>query len=83
VLGLLSPNRERQATFAGYRIQSTSSSRGLGNRLVSMNVIKNRHGSNNAVIPLLFIGEIGYYEELPTKAADFNYEILLNYKKHY
>ena len=83
VLGLLSPNRERQATFMGYKIQSTSSSTGLGNRLVAMNVIKNRHGANNAVIPLLFIGEIGHYEELPRKASEFDYNLLLNYKKHY
>jgi len=83
VLGLLSPNRERQAVFMGYRIQSTTSSRGFGNRLVALNVIKNRHGSNNAVIPLLFIGEIGHYIELPRKAADFNYDTLLNYRKHY
>ena len=83
VLGLLSPNRERQNSFMGYRVQSTSQSVGLGNRLVAMNVIKNRHGSNNAVIPLLFIGEVGHYEELPRKAAEFNYDSLLNYRKHY
>ena len=83
VVGLLSPNRERQNSFMGYRIQSTSSSIGFGNRLVSLNIIKNRHGSNNAVLPLLFLGEIGHYEELPRKSSEFNYDTLLNYKKHY
>ena len=83
VLGILSPNRERLNSFMGYRISSTPGSRGLGNRFVAVNVIKNRHGSNNAVIPLLFVGESGRYEELPRDAKDFDYAVLGNYTKHY
>jgi hypothetical protein len=71
------------APFLGYKIQSTNHNVGLGNRFISVNVIKNRYGVNNSVIPLLFLGEVGYYEELPRKAEEFDYDTLHKYKKIY
>jgi replicative DNA helicase len=83
VLGIFSPNRERMTNFMGYRIQRTRSQLGMGNRFISINVVKNRYGMNNSVTPALFLGEVGLYAELPADAKDFEYETLLKYKKIY
>ena len=82
VIGIFSPNRERQNTFMGYRVSSTSSNTGLGNRLIVYNGVKSRHGIANWVASLLFIGEIGVYEDLPPP-KDFDYSRLSTLRVHY
>ena len=82
VLGMMSPNRERQSTFMGYKIASSSAQAGLGNRFISLNIIKNRFGNTNVVVPLLFVGEIGLYEQLPV-ANDMEYGGLSKWRVHY
>lgn len=83
VLGLLSPARERQTSILGYKVATNSSGPGFGNRLLILNIIKNRHGAAFGVFPLLFLGETGEMHELPKKAEDFNMDELKKYKKYY
>lgn len=83
VLGLFSPNRERQERFVGYQVASSDTVLGLENRLTVVNIVKNRHGSANGFVPLLFIGEVGDYEELPRDPNAFDYSILNTLKVHY
>lgn len=82
VIGIFSPNREKQNTFLGYRIAKTNTSPGFMNRMIVYNGVKNRHGETNWTLPLLFVGEIGRYEQL-SEAKDFDYAHLEKFKKHY
>jgi len=83
VLGLLSPARERQTSFLGFRVADSGPVRGFGNRLLMLNVVKNRHGQAFTIFPLLFLGETGELFELPSRAEDYNLDNLKKYKKYY
>jgi hypothetical protein len=58
-LGLFSPARHGMNTFKGYDITK------LGNRFRSMEILANREGDGNTLVPLLFKGECSHFEELP------------------
>jgi len=83
VLGLLSPKRERQTSFLGFKVADSASGKGFGNKLIILNIIKNRHGQAFTVFPLLFLGETGELFELPKKADDYNLDNLKKYTKYY
>lgn len=83
VLGLMSPIRERHTSFLGYKVASNNAGPGFGNRLLILNIIKNRHGAAFGVFPLLFLGETGQMFELPKRSEDFNMDELKKYKKYY
>jgi len=83
VIGLMSPNREQQSSFMGFRVANSDLQPGLGNRLTVLNVVKNRHGSAFGVLPMLFLGEIGLYSALPRDPEGFDYNQISNIKKYY
>jgi len=83
VLGLMSPSRERHTTFLKFKVASNSTGEGFGNRLLVLNIIKNRHGEAFAIFPLLFLGETGELFELPKKAEEFKIDELRKYRKYY
>lgn len=83
VLGLLSPERERMTSFLGFKVADTATGNGFRNKLLIMNVVKNRHGQAFTIFPLLFLGETGELSELPKKAEDYNLDDLKKYKKYY
>ena len=82
VLGLFSPMRERQSSFMKYKVTGNATTPGLGNRMIALNIIKNRNGEANYVFPMLFLGEIGLYEDL-VKPEDVDYRLISSIKPHY
>ena len=83
VIGLMSPSRERQTSILGFKVADDDSGPGFGNRLLILNIIKNRHGEAFSVFPLLFLGETGELAELPRKASEYNLDNLKRYRKYY
>lgn len=83
VLGLMSPSRERHTTFLGFKVASNAAGEGFKNKLLILNIIKNRHGEAFVIFPLLFLGETGELFELPDKAEKFDMDSLKKYKKYY
>lgn len=71
IMALFSPNRYGISRHRGYDVKQ------LGNKYVSMKILKDRHyGLANIYIPLHFNGATTYYEELPM-AKD-----LMDYSKY-
>ena len=81
-LGLFSPMRERQSTFMKYKVQGSASQPGLGNRMIALNIIKNRNGEANWVMPMIFLGEIGLYKDLD-KPENVKYQEISKIKPHF
>ncbi len=64
VLALFSPRRYEIEKFRGYDITK------LKDRFRSISLLKNRDGDSDKTIGLQFVGEVGYFQEVP-KADDF------------
>lgn len=62
VMQLYSPFREKIPTYRDYNVLGPN---GLGDRLRSCLVTKNRFGIANKVIPMLFYGEVGWWKDAP------------------
>ena len=56
-------------------VANSNNGKGLGGRMSVLNIIKHRYGQVALVFPLLFIGEIGLYSDLPS-AKELDYGIL-------
>lgn len=79
VLALFSPQRYELEKYRNYDV------RRLKNRFRSLSILKNRDGDADKVLGLKFIGEVGYFEELP-KADDMTenvYGSITGIKKSY
>lgn len=68
-LTLFNPNRYELESHRGYIIDPNNS--GLGSRYRALSILKNRDGEADKMIGLFFLGEAGYFEELP-KSSEFN-----------
>lgn len=66
-IGVYHPLKHKLKTHRGYPIICDSSAdfKGLRDRYRSLCLIKNRLGVSDRLIPVNFIGEIGYYRNLP------------------
>lgn len=66
-IGVYHPLKHKLKTHRGYPIICDSSSdfKGLRDRYRSLCLIKNRLGVSDRLIPVNFMGEIGYYRNLP------------------
>lgn len=66
-LGVYYPLKHKLKTHRGYPIinDTCSDFKGLRDRYRAICLIKNRMGVSDRVIPVNFIGEIGYYRNLP------------------
>ncbi len=62
-LALFSPARYELPKHRDYKINPNEG--GLGHRYRSLSILKNRDGESDKAIGLKFIGECGYFEELP------------------
>jgi replicative DNA helicase len=80
IMSLFSPRRHELEDFRGYDIKK------LRDRFRSVSILKNRDGAADVRIGLQFVGEVGYFQEIP-KASEMNDELyrkivnLENYKK--
>ena len=63
IMTLFSPRRHELEKFRGYDIAK------LKDRFRSVSVLKNRDGEADVRVGLQFVGEVGYFRELP-KAKD-------------
>src|SRR5690606_17924334 len=61
VLGIINPFKYGLASYRGYDIDK------LQNRSRFINIVKNRDGEADKSLGLVFIGENGYFQELPKK----------------
>lgn len=79
VLTLFSPQRYEMEKHRNYNVSM------LKNRYRSLSILKNRDGDADKTIGLKFIGEIGYFEELPRadEMATHTYESISAIKKSY
>lgn len=78
-IGIVSAKRYKMEKHNSYNIKA------LQDRYRSINVAKNRDGDADLSIGLLFLGENGYFEELP-KAADMqdkDYQRVNGYQKQF
>ena len=64
IFALFSPHRHELESFRGYDIKK------LKDRFRSLSLLKNRDGASDIRIGLQFVGEVGYFKELP-KLPDF------------
>jgi len=60
VLGLFSPYRFKIDRYKGYDVVA------LQDRLRGIKILKNRDGNADVVMGMLYTGEVGLFEELPT-----------------
>lgn len=76
VLGIISPHKYGIGNYRGYKVDK------LQNRMRSVNIVKNRDGEADKSLGLLFIGENGYFKELPKKEdmTDRIYTSIMNLK---
>jgi len=68
VLGLFNPYEFGISPHLGYKINKLVNDEGY-NRFRSVTILKNTYGIDNAAFGCQFLGECGYYDELP-KASD-------------
>lgn len=77
IMTLFAPNRHEIPKFRGYDIKK------LRDRFRSVQVLKNRDGASDVRIGLQFVGEVGYFQEIPKPTdiseADIQAIINLNY----
>lgn len=59
VLGIFSPISGMLKNYHGYNIDK------WGDSIRFLEIINNRHGQAGVICPLLFLGDVGYFEELP------------------
>ena len=59
IFALFSPRRHEMENFRGYDIKK------LKDRFRSISVLKNRDGASDVRIGLQFVGEVGYFQEIP------------------
>lgn len=59
IMTLFSPRRHELEKFRGYDIKK------LKDRFRSLSVLKNRDGASDIRIGLQFVGEVGYFQEIP------------------
>ncbi len=76
VLGLFSPNRYQIADYEGYKVSI------LKDRIRTVHILKNRDGEADKMLAMKFVGECGYFEELPLPkdlgiGGKFSYEQVL------
>lgn len=66
-IGVYHPLKHKLKNHRGYPIinDQTSDFKGLRDRYRSLCLIKNRQGVSDRLIPVNFLGEIGYYRNLP------------------
>lgn len=64
VLGLFNPYKYRLEDFRGYNVMKMVNAHGY-NRLRGLKILKNSYGPDDIVTGMLFVGETGYFEELP------------------
>lgn len=70
VLGIINPHKYGLGTYRNYKIDK------LQNRARFLNIIKNRDGEADKSLGLLFIGENGFFKELPKHddMSDLHYD---------
>jgi replicative DNA helicase len=59
IMALFSPRRHELENFRGYDITK------LKDRFRSLSILKNRDGASDVRVGLQFVGEVGYFQELP------------------
>lgn len=64
VLGLFNPHKYGIEKFAGYQVGKLVNAGGY-NRLRGLKILKNSYGPDDLVGGVWFVGETGYFEELP------------------
>jgi replicative DNA helicase len=64
IMSLFSPRRHELENFRGYDIRK------LKDRFRSLSVLKNRDGASDVRVGLQFVGEVGYFNEIP-KVQEF------------
>lgn len=74
VLGIINPNKYGLGTYRGYNISK------LQNRARFLGIVKNRDGEADLSLGLCFIGENGYFKELPkaNEMTDYQYNSIIN-----
>jgi hypothetical protein len=82
VLTIFNPEDYRNSNnnlsrFMNYKIDL------IGNRFRAIGVLKNREGDNNKRVGMMFLGENGYFQELPrsTDITDQDYNAITSLKK--
>jgi replicative DNA helicase len=79
IMALFAPNRHEIEKFRGYDIKK------LKDRFRSIGVLKNRDGASDVRIGLQFVGEVGYFQEIPKPgeitSTDVENIINLKYKQ--
>lgn len=76
VVALFSPARHELESFRGYNMTK------LKDRFRSLGILKNRDGAADVRIGLQFVGEVGYFKEIPKSSAitDEQYDQIINLK---
>lgn len=76
VLGIISPHKYGIGLYRGYKVDR------LQNRMRALNIVKNRDGEADKSLGLLFIGENGFFKELPRvdQMNDMIYSSISNLK---
>lgn len=79
VLTLFSPNKYEIKNYRGYDIDR------LKDRFRALGIAKNRDGEAEKVIGLKYVGECGYFEELPRKdqILESDYKLIESIKKSF
>lgn len=77
VLGIISPHKYGLGTYRRYNIEK------LQNRARFLQIMKNRDGDADGTLGMLFLGENGFFKELPKveEMTDVIYEKIRNLKK--
>ena len=78
IMSLFSPRRHELADFRGYDIKK------LKDRFRSISILKNRDGGSDVRIGLQFVGEVGYFQEIPkaSEMTDELYRKIVNLEKY-
>lgn len=73
-VGILDPNKHKIVNYRGYDISK------LQNRSRFINILKNRDGEADKSLGLLFLGENGFFKELPrpNEMTELIYERIKN-----
>lgn len=76
VLGLFNPHKYNLNPYKKYKINKTVTADGFS-RFRSMSLLKNSYGIDNLVAGFKFVGECGYFEQIPAP-ENINYESIFN-----
>ena len=76
VVGLFNPYKYNLKKYAGYEISKTVNDNGFS-RFRAISLLKNSYGVDNLIAGFKFVGECGYFGQLPTP-NDINYQALFN-----